>query len=387
FIAPLFANVLYWVVLLMFWRGKTAAVKTCLRWIWVFAIFGTVAFAVESRPEFGWGALLWFLSFAALTVAVNDRHVSLRQMRLRLAGVTVVAVLSMAAFSAWQWHHANDWERQTYDLPWQAAFTTQALSHLPYQPPPELPPQSRMVLQGDWNGNADIALPKQFAYRGWQVQRFDGEQSDVALLQRLPNSATQPDYQYGVRDGHWFLADAKGNILWQVPRDKMTPLLHSRYHTLWEKQFKQQTLPPEPLVLPRGRETARADCPIAPSAAPFAHAVDWLGHTVLDMGNTHDQQRSAVDYRSYCSPHYAVLMVRAPDGDYPERALVFTREPFRPLFSQHSWMGEQEDGWPDSLILDTPPPKSSSDWVYPEIQAVYLKKNPSDKGDAHATAH
>ncbi|WP_156900773.1 hypothetical protein [Conchiformibius kuhniae] len=361
-----YANLFYWAALLMFRLGGTRSVKALLWITWILAVPGTVFFAMREQTTFGWGAVLWFLSFGALTFAVYGYDVTAQQMRRRLTTMTAVAVLPILPVYAWQWQHANELERRVY-LRLGAAFTLKPLSGQPYVPPPALPPQSTLALHGDWDGSIKpwtvVELPGRFDYRGWRVQIFKLE--EVALLSRLPENSVA-DYQYGLRNGEWFLADKQGKTLWRVPHQPRS-LLNDEYDRHWDKQFAEHW-PPEPSALPVGEETAFADCPPAPSAAPFAHAVDWLGQTVLPLKDW--ERRPAADYRGYCSPNYAVLVARDSEGDYPGHAIVFSREPFRPLNRHSSWAGDTKT-WPDSIILTTPPPGDTG-WVrMPEIRSHF----------------
>ncbi|RRD91226.1 hypothetical protein [Conchiformibius steedae] len=101
-----FANLFYWMAWLMLFAGKHTLVKVLLGLTWLVAVLGTVMYIVLIKWQWshlGIGALLWFLSFAALTLGVCYPRISVKQMWWRLAWLTLPPV---AAFYVW-WRYGG----------------------------------------------------------------------------------------------------------------------------------------------------------------------------------------------------------------------------------------------------------------------------------------
>jgi len=229
----LYSNIFFWVALLR----KDGIISLGIMWLMTATIIFHTEIMIGEMPSYdsvlswGWGAVLWLLSYIALTLARAVRHHSDPALFLCIAGFFCsLAITLLIGLNIYQYRSMNDEERE-HLLPPSMAFTTQTISGIQIQPVPE-----NFRLPADANIIVENAIP-------------DLETLDATSLEDTdkPFPGAKPGYYYGILNPYDYpviiarpgnVADYRYQIVPDTPQRFHITLRRGNGDPVWQQEFR-----------------------------------------------------------------------------------------------------------------------------------------------------
>lgn len=229
----LYSNIFFWVALLR----KDGIISLGIMWLMTATIIFHTEIMIGEMPSYdsvlswGWGAVLWLLSYIVLTLARAVRHHSDPALFLCIAGFFCsLAITLLIGLNIYQYRIMNEEERE-HLLPPSMAFTTQTISGIEIQPVPE-----DFRLPADANIIVENAIP-------------DLESLDATSLKDTdkPFPGAKPGYYYGILNPYDYpviiarpggVADYRYQIVPDTPQRFHITLRRGNGEPVWQQEFR-----------------------------------------------------------------------------------------------------------------------------------------------------
>ena len=240
----LYSNFFFWLALMR----KDGLISLSIMWMMALTITFHTQIMINESPTFapvvawGWGAVLWLLSYIILTLSRTVRNHPKPASRIYTTGfVCCLIITALAGLNIYQYQRMNDDERQ-HLLPFGMVFTTQKISGIKIQPFPE-----NLYLYDDTNIIIENAVPDLKIIKDSNLKNSENplpnakpgyyytilnSHSDSIIIARPGNA---PDYRYQIvptSPQHFLIKLSYGNgtPIWQQEYRTDMPLYYHKRH-------------------------------------------------------------------------------------------------------------------------------------------------------------